>query len=199
MRSFRFLPFFLSLVAIASIPIAAIGQNQRPPPRNPNTITEDDRERLRYERQWRDRRRFEEEQLHEHPGCPGCNRRTEGIQSRPIGGTSLVAILNDVDLDDGVLTVRLRIYNDGSWPTRLTIDPEATYGLIFVRAGNEKLFILRNDHGDLVAKDRLDVELIPGGMESFWMDFPAPPEGTETFDIEISPIAPFEDLSLDDI
>ena len=197
MRSFRFLPLFLSLVAILSIPIGAMGQNERPPPRNPNTLTEDDRER--YERQWRDRRRFVEEELHEYPGCTGCNRRTEGIQSQPIPGTSLVAVLNDVDLDDGILTVRLRIYNDGSWPTRLTIDPKTAYESIFVRAGNEKLFILRNDHGDLVAKDRLDVELGPGEMESWWVDFPRPPEGTETFDIVISPIAPFHNLSLDDI
>jgi hypothetical protein len=196
MRSFRLLPILLSLASITGVPIVASAQNEQPQPRDPYVDAEE--YNRQYEEQRRNRQREEERALHRDPGCQGCGRRTEGIQIQPIPGTTLVAVLHDIDLEDGILTVRFRFYNDGPESAQLAIDPATTYESFFVKVGEEKLFILRDDDGNLQAKKRLEVDLEPGAMESWWATFPAPAESTKTFDLQIPPVAPFLNVSISD-
>lgn len=152
----------------------------------------------RVEEENRDEARRRQELMHTSGACDlGCSEH-EGLQIRPIPGTALVGVVHQAGVDDGVLTIRLRFYNDGSEPARLTIDPAAAYETFVVRAGGETLRILRDEDGELEAKEPLAVDLKPGKVESWWAKFPAPPAGTRAFDLEIPPIAPFAGVPLDD-
>ena len=94
--------------------------------------------------------------------------------------------------EDEFVMVRLRFYNDGSEPASLVIDPAIGYESFAISAGGETLHILREGNGDLAAKKRLDLDVRPGAMESWWALFPALPAGTETFDLVVPPAPPFE-------
>ncbi|CAN5867651.1 hypothetical protein BH20GEM1_BH20GEM1_15910 [soil metagenome] len=102
------------------------------------------------------------------------------------------------ELDDDVVTMRLRFYNDGSEPARLTIDPLSAYESFYLQVGREKLFIRKDDDGELDAKEPVEMELKPGKMETWWAKFPAPSAGTEAFDLEIPPVATFRNIPLED-
>jgi len=194
MRFFRHFSVVLLLAAALWSPTAARAQSGQTP-----AATNQDQEYLdREDQERRDRARREQEALHEAPSCPECARRTEGIQTRSIPGTTLVVVLHDTDLDDGALTVRFRFYNDGPAPARLAIDPASAYESFYLEVGGEKLFILRDEDGDLAAKKPLELDLKPGKMESWWAKFPVPAADTETFDLEIPPVATFRDVPIDD-
>ncbi|HJR53426.1 MAG TPA: hypothetical protein VJ982_06905 [Gemmatimonadota bacterium] len=124
----------------------------------------------------------------------GCEDH-EGLQIRGIPGTSLAAVVYKALLDDDVLTIQLRFHNDGSEPARLTVDPRGAAPSFYVQVGEQKLFILADDDGDLEAKEPLDVELEPGEIESWWARFPAPPRGTTAFDFHF-PTVLFRDVPL---
>jgi hypothetical protein len=194
MRSVRIVPIVLSLAALPSLPVAAraIALQQNPvagQPLDPNYADQAEQER-------RDQRRREQEASHGSASCGlGCGDY-EGLQTRGIPDTPLIAVIHKTELDDGVLTVRVRFYNEGSDPARLTIDPSNAYESFFMTVGGEKLFILKNDDGELEAKKPLEVDLKPGKMESWWAKFPAPPPDTEAFDLEIPPIAPFRNVPI---
>ena len=121
----------------------------------------------------------------------GCDLH-EGIQVRGIPGTFLSVALYKALLDDDVLTVQLRFHNDGVEAARLTVDPRAAAESFYVQVGEEKLYILEDDHGELEAKEPLNLELDPGEIESWWARFPAPPP-TTTFDLHI-PSVTFRDV-----
>jgi hypothetical protein len=146
----------------------------------------------------RDDARKRQDLMHTSAACDlGCSEH-EGLQTRPIPGTSLVGVVNQASVDDGVLTVRLRFYNDGAEPARLTVDPTGAYESFFVRVGGDRFTILRDDDGELEAKDPLAMDLKPGKVESWWAKFPAPAAGTEAFDLEIPPIAAFQGVPLEE-
>jgi hypothetical protein len=152
----------------------------------------------RVEQENRDEARRRQDLMHTSGACDlGCSEH-EGIQIRPIPGTALVGVIHQASVDDGVLTVRIRFYNDGAEPARLTVDPTAGYETFFVRVGGERLLILKDEDGELEAKEPLEVDLKPGKVESWWAKFPAPPSGARAFDLEIPPIAPFANVPLED-
>jgi hypothetical protein len=151
------------------------------------------------ERQRQDRRRQEQDERNAADPCElGSCGDFEGLQSRGIPDTRIVAVLHRVELDDDVLTVRLRFHNDGAEPARISIDPTNPENAFLLRVGEEEHGILRNGDGELEAKDPLEVEIKPGKMETWWAKFPAPPAGTRRFDLEIPPVATFRDVRLDD-
>ena len=125
----------------------------------------------------------------------GCDLH-EGIQVRGIPGTFLSVALYKALLDDDLLTVQLRFHNDGVEPARLTMDPRGAPASFYVQVGEEKLYVLEDDDGELEAKERLALELEPGEIESWWARFPAPPRGTSTFDVYI-PAVTFRDVPLE--
>lgn len=201
MRSFRLFPIVLALAAIPVIPLAAGARTAQQDPAIVYMY------RDRYEQQLRERHREElakleifatvKRQYVADPCGLGCGDHY-GLQTRAIPGTPLVGVVYQANREDGVLTLRLRLYNDGSEPARLTIDPTSAYEAFFVRVGGEKLHILKGEDGELEAKESLEVDLEPGHMESWWANFRAPSLDSKAFDLEIPPIDPFRDVPLTD-
>ncbi|HYO46430.1 MAG TPA: hypothetical protein VEY33_07045 [Gemmatimonadota bacterium] len=198
MRSLRLFPLVFSLAAVPSTVISARAMTvQDYPVRTPATAGDEEYDD-RYERERREQRRKDQEAQHDNSACEtGCVEH-EGLQTRGIPDTPLVAVIHEATRDDGVLTLRLRFYNDGVEPARLTIDPTSDSEPFFVQVGPEKLFILTDEDGELDAKEPLEVDLKPGQMESWWAKFPAPAADTKTFDLEIPPIATFTNVPIVD-
>lgn len=191
----RLFAIVLVLAAIPLMPIAAHASLQQDPVGN-RPLDPEYADQL--EREEREQRRKEQEARHTVDACEfGCVEH-EGLQTRAIPGTTLVAVVHQAKLEDDGLTLRLRFYNDGSEPARLTIDPTTDYESFFVQVGREKLFIRKDEDGELDAKDPLALDLKPGKMESWWAKFPAPPAGTESFHLEIPSVAAFRSVPLED-
>jgi hypothetical protein len=192
MRAPRLIPFLLALAAIPSLADAALGQ-QDPvggQPLDPYYRDQADQEE-------RDQRREEDRARDEQTLCAsGCDDYDGGLQSRTIPNSPFVAVVHQATVDDEVLTLRIRFYNGGNEPAELAFDP--VYDSTFVSIGGEKLFILRDDDGELDAKEPLDETVQAGEMESWWARFPAPPAGTTSFDLDIPPIEPFRNVPLGD-
>jgi hypothetical protein len=206
-----FLAVVLALLAIPALPLAARAQVN--PRTYVNPVTGELLEQHyadRYLDRLRDQRRRGQLAKSEHmetrqeraaayaaDACGlGCSDH-EGIQVHGIPGTSLAAVLYKAKLDDDVLTLQLRFHNDGSERTRFTIDPSSDPERFFVQVGEKKFFILEDEDGELEAKAPLAVTLEPGEIESWWAKFPAPPPGTNAFDLQI-PAGAFRDVPLED-
>jgi hypothetical protein len=173
----------------------ALGQIQAAP-RDPYLAAREREEQVEQEKRNRERER--ERRSPRPSGCSTgamCAPREAGIQSHPVAGTGLVAVLHDVDVDEDALNVRLRFFNDGAEPVTLTIDPQSSYEAYFVAVGGERRFILRDDGGSLQAKRPLSREIQPGSMESWWAKFPPLPPDAGAFDVVIPPAPPFEAVS----
>ena len=184
----------VALCAIPSLPLTARASVQQDPvggqPADPYYADQAEQERREQ------LRREQEERRGGGDPCElGCGDY-EGLQTRGIPGTSLVAVLHRTEIDDDVVTARLRFYNEGETPAHLSIDPagEETFVL---RVGTEEYPILRNGDGEPDAKDAMSLELEPGEMETWWARFPAPPAGTRWIDLEIPPVATFRDVRFD--
>lgn len=127
-----------------------------------------------------------------------CSVLRTGIQRHRIDGTSLVAVLHDVDDEEDGFLVRMRFYNDGPEPVRLGVDPTRAYDAYFIEVGGERRFILREADGALEAKEPLVRALAPGAMESWWAKFPPLERGAKTLDIRIPPAPRFEAIAASD-
>ncbi|HET6363283.1 MAG TPA: hypothetical protein VFH11_14700 [Gemmatimonadota bacterium] len=190
----RSLVFIVALLAVPALPSAVRAAIQQDPvggrPLDPHYADQADQER-------RDERRREQDERRSADPCAlGCGDY-EGLQTRGIPGTALVAVLHRTEIDDDVLTARLRFYNEGETPAHLTIDPTVAEEAFVLRIGAEEYPILRNEDGELEAKEALSLELEPGEMETWWVKFPAPPAGASRIDLEIPPVASFHDVPLD--
>ena len=168
-------------------------------PLDPNYQQQAERERQdqqRQEEEERDRQAQERLQGRADDACgiAGCGDY-EGLQSRALAGTGLIAVLHRIEQGDDELTVRLRFYNEGDAPARLSIDPAGEHPFLLV-AGDEELAILADD-GELEAKKPLDIELEPGDSETWWAKFPAPPAGTRRIGLAIPPFPAFEGVELE--
>ena len=185
----------LVLLAIPFLPLAAHAAVQQDPvggqALDPNYADQAERER-------RDQLRREEEERRSSADDPcelGCGDY-EGLQTRGIPGTALVAVLHRTEIDDDVLTARLRFYNEGEAPALLSIDPTGDETFV-LRVGSEEYPILRNEDGEAETKGPLSLEIKPGKMETWWAKFPAPPAGTRRIDLEIPPAVAFRDVLVD--
>lgn len=127
-----------------------------------------------------------------------CSPLSLGIQRHRIDGTTLVAVLYDIDEQEDGLLVRVRFYNDGSEPVTLGVDPTRSYDAYFVEVAGERGFILRDEEGALEAKEPLMRALAPGAMESWWARFPPRKKGAHAIDIRIPPAPRFEAISVSD-
>lgn len=169
-------------------------------PLDPNYQQQAERERQdqqRQEEEERDRQMQERLQgrVDDACGIAGCGDY-EGLQSRALAGTGLVAVLHRIERDDDELTVRLRFYNEGDAAVRLSVDPGGEHPFLLL-VGEEELAILADDDGELEAKKPLDVELDPGEMETWYATFPAPATGTRRIDLAIPPFPTFEQIELE--
>jgi hypothetical protein len=202
-----YLPLAL-LIALPALPVEADGQvnlRRYPVQRGDGETLEMDRtetfqsgeRQRRFLEEDRGNRRMQGFREREAPytadacglGCEGH----EGLQVRRIPGTRLSAVVYKTRLDDDGLTVQLRFHNDGRQPEWLTVDPSESW--LYVQAGDETLHVRVDNDGELEAKHRLDVELEPGEIESWWARFPAPRSHPRTFDLHI-PAVTFRDVPL---
>jgi hypothetical protein len=187
--------FLAVLLAIPTLPMAARGAVQQDPvagqPLDPNYADQADQERRDQLRREQEERRIDDDD----PCELGCGDY-EGLQTRGIPGTALVAVLHRTEIDDGVLTARLRFYNEGEAPAQLSIDPTGEEPFV-LRVGTEEYPILRKEDGEAESKGTLSVEIEPGQMETRWAKFPAPPAGTRRIDLEIPPAVAFRDVRID--
>ncbi|HET7693651.1 MAG TPA: hypothetical protein VFM44_11235 [Gemmatimonadota bacterium] len=154
-------------------------------------------ERIEQEKRNREREYAREKELREPKptGCQTgqfCLQSIEAIQSHRVPGTGLMAVLHDIDLGEDALTVRMRFYNEGTETATLALDPNASYEAFYVEVDGEKSFILRDEDGDLEAKESFAGELDPGEMESWWARFPPLASHAVSFDIEIQSIPRFQ-------
>jgi hypothetical protein len=185
---------FLSGLALAA-PAGLRGQEQPPTPENPYQVQQETQQQLQARRQREAEERAQRRLLDR---VDASVSRGEGIQVHRVPGTSLTAVLHDIDLEEEFLMVRLRFYNDGEEGAHLVIDPVDAYESFFVEVDDEKFFILRDAAGKLDAKRRLDLILRPGAMESWWARFPALPLDARAFHVVIPPVSPFLSVSVDD-
>lgn len=177
-------------------PAPALAQVQQAP-RDPYLEARENAEQIEQEKRNRERER--ERRRPKPSACATgaiCAPRGEGIQSHPIPGSGLVAVLHDVDVEKDVLNVRFRFFNDGAEPVTLAIDPTTDYEAYFVEVGGARHYILRNDDGSLQAKKSIDGELEPGSMESWWAKFPPVPPDAASFDVVVPPAPRFEAVPL---
>ena len=157
----------------------------------------ENRERIEQEKRNRERE-YEREKERRAPkptGCQSgqfCPQGSEAIQSHRVPGTGLMAVLHDIDVGKNALTVRIRLYNEGTETATLALDPTASYEAFYVEVDGEKSFILRDEDGDLEAKESFAGELDPGETESWWARFPPLPPETVSFDIVIPSLPRFE-------
>jgi hypothetical protein len=162
-------------------------------PRDPYLAAREDREQIEQEKRNRERER--ERRSPKPSGCATgtiCAPRGAGIQSHPVPGTGLVAVLHDVDVEKDALNVRIRFFNDGAESVTLAIDPATDYEAYFVEVDGAKMFILRDEDGSLRSKKSIDGEVEPGSMESWWAKFPPLPPDARSFDVVIPPAPRFK-------
>ena len=182
----------LLLGGVLLAPAPALAQVQQAP-RDPYLEAREKDEQIEQEKRNRERER--ERRRPKPSACATgaiCAPRGEGIQSHPIPGSGLVAVLHDVDVEKDVLNVRFRFFNDGAEPVTLALDAAADYEAYFVEVDGAKMFILRDGDGSLQAKKSIDRVLGPGSMESWWAKFPALPPEAESFDVVVPPAPRFE-------
>ena len=157
----------------------------------------ENRERIEQEKRNRERE-YEREKERRAPKPTGCQtgqfcpQGSEAIQSHGVPGTGLMAVLHDIDVGKNALTVRIRLYNEGTETATLALDATASYEAFYVEVDGEKSFILRDEDGDLEAKESFAGELDPGETESWWARFPPLPPETVSFDIVIPSLPRFE-------
>jgi hypothetical protein len=164
-------------------------------PRDPYLTALERRELSEQEKRNRARERERRFPKSSASGCAtgtNCSPRGAGIQSHPVPGSGLVAVLHDIDVEKDALNVRFRFFNDGTESVTLAIDPGADYEAFYVEVNGEKRFILRNDDGSLQAKKSMERDLAPGSMESWWAKFPPLPPDAESFDVVVPPAPRFE-------
>jgi hypothetical protein len=182
------------LLAVPCLPLTARAAVQQDPvggaPLDANYADRAEQERRAQLRQEQEERRSGTD-----PCELGCGDY-EGLQTRGVPGTSLVAVLHRTEIDGDVVTARLRFYNEGQTPAHLTIDPSGEEVFV-LRVGTEEYPILRNEDGEPESKDPLSIELEPGEMETWWAKFPAPPAGTRWIDLEIPPAVTFRQVRFD--
>lgn len=187
---------FLFGLALA-LPAVVRAQETRPEPDDPYLEIRERREHQQAEERRLKQEAEERLQQRRNDRLDASVYHGEGIQVHRIPGTSLTAVLHDIDLEEEFLMIRLRFYNDGEERTRLVIDPLTAYESFFVEVDDEKFFILRDAAGKLDAKRRLDLMLRPGAMESWWARFPPLPLDARAFHVVIPPVSPFLSVSVE--
>ncbi len=126
----------------------------------------------------------------------------EDIQTQPSSDGVFEASLFGVKIRGEVLTVKIRVKNISGGSAKLQFYyKDAYYADI---KGKKKYFALKDSEGKYIAgpQDRssdggkVERYIKNDGQGIFWIKFPAPPETTETVDIIIPGILPFEEIAV---
>ncbi|NLI80380.1 MAG: hypothetical protein GX443_01660 [Deltaproteobacteria bacterium] len=126
----------------------------------------------------------------------------EAIQVQPSSDGKIEASVTQAKVRGNVLTVMIKLKNttDGS------LEPELRFQEFYVTdvKDKKKYFPLKDSKGVILAGPQhydwgggtFKGRIKGGEFMTIWAKFPAPPEATETVDLFIPGIMPFEDLPL---
>ncbi len=136
-------------------------------------------------------------------GAPVWAQSGDVIQSQDTNWSGVVGEITQVKRKDGVLTLKMRLRNNGSKkPGDWLTGGYNTYDNFYLTAGDKKYFVLRDTEGKPLATDDGDgyvgAEIAKDETFTWWAKFPAPPADVTsvTFYTPIAP--PFEDLPITD-
>jgi hypothetical protein len=125
-------------------------------------------------------------------------------QAKPIAtvetNINATAELYECRRKTGVLTVKVRLKATGKVDEWLYF--RETY-IMDVGSG-KKYEVLKDSDGNAIAttspsyKDRITVQIAPGGSFNLWWKFPAPPPETKTITFSMPGAEPFEDVPITD-
>jgi hypothetical protein len=126
----------------------------------------------------------------------------EVIQSQPSSDGKMEASLNQVKIRGNILSIRVTLKNT----TDKTIEPEIHYKEFYYTDIKEKkkYFPLKDSKGNFLAGPQhsewqggtFKTKIKGGESRTIWLKFPAPPEATETVDLFVPGILPFEEVKI---
>lgn len=126
----------------------------------------------------------------------------EAIQTQPSSDGNFEASLIGAKVRRKVLTVKIKVKNITTKNNKL----ECRYKSVYYTdiKNKKKYFALKDSEGKYIAgpldrgSDGGKVEryIDSGGQGIIWIKFPAPPETTDTIDIVIPKILPFEEIEI---
>lgn len=104
---------------------------------------------------------------------------------------------------NGVLSVRVRLRNNGPQPAKVSLVGVQGYVHTYVVAGNTKFPLLQDDRGQQLASPRdgggwLEPTLKPRASFSWWGKFPAPPAEQQRYSLFLKVGPPIEDIPIID-
>lgn len=124
------------------------------------------------------------------------------IQMQPSSDGNFDASLTSVKVRNEVLTVRIRLKNIASKSKKIQLFYKDVYYTDI--KDKKKYFALKDSEGKYIAgpQDRgaqggkVERYIDADGQIIMWIKFPAPPETTETIDIFVPGILPFEEIEI---
>jgi hypothetical protein len=126
----------------------------------------------------------------------------EAIQTQPSSDGNFEASLIGAKVKREVLTVKIKLKNIASKSNKM----ECTYKSVYYTdiKNKKKYFALKDSEGKYIAgpQDRgsnggkVERYIDSGAQTIIWIKFPAPPETTDTIDIIIPGILPFEEIEI---
>ena len=123
----------------------------------------------------------------------------EPIQTQPSSDGNLEASLLSAKVRRDVLTIQIKLKNVTSKKVYKAFEYAAVY---YSDIDNKKkYFVLKDSEGQYIAGPidnyrsfRHDIQ--PDGQRIIWVKFPAPPATTETVDVFMPDILPFEEIKI---
>ncbi len=123
----------------------------------------------------------------------------ETIQTQPSSDGNFEASLTSIKIKRGVLTINIRVKNVSLKSAGMDFSYKEVY---YIDVDNKKkYFVLRDSEGKYIAGPNLTsgtfyYSIDPDGQKIAWIKFPAPPETTNTIDIFVPGILPFEEIKV---
>jgi hypothetical protein len=125
------------------------------------------------------------------------------LQSQDLNTAGFVAELTEARRSEGVLSLKIRIKNNGAKPERLNIYKDRNSADFYVQAESKKYFMLTDtEKVPLTAAwdgmGYLHPQVAPGASYTWWAKYPAPPASVKKFSFYWPLGAPFDDVPITD-
>jgi hypothetical protein len=114
------------------------------------------------------------------------------LATRDLDVQGVVAEVIESDRRDGVLTVRVRLRNEGDKPAKVSLVGNQGYIDTYIVAGNTKYQLMQDTSGRQAATPRdgggwLEPTIRPKGNFTWWGKFPAPPGNSYSLYLKVGP------------
>jgi hypothetical protein len=129
--------------------------------------------------------------------APG-GAQTKVLVSQETKVDGVTAEITEAKRKDGVLTIRMRVRNNGEETKDVPFTYNSTFDNFYITSGNKKYMILQDSAKARLAAQEDYVKLKKGAGFTWWAKFPAPPPEQKTINF-MTPLAPpFEDIAITD-